>query len=133
MRAITVRPDVNIREFETVMTREVSPAVKLLRRNVANTRHRLVKSDNKLDGHHLYAWTSVADLVGGDQEPVTPPIPEDIARKIERYGKVATFSRVNPWCSRLSMPPPDPAPMQRVGQAIDSAWRGTAADASVSP
>jgi hypothetical protein len=96
MRVITLRPEANIREFETFMAREAFPAVKLLRRNVANTRHRLVKSDTKLDGHHLYAWTSVADLVGGDHESVTPPIPEDIAKKIERYGKLATFSRVNP-------------------------------------
>ena len=96
MCIITLRPEANIREFETFMTREAFPAVKLLRRNVANTRHRLVKSDNKLDGHHLYAWLSVADLVAGSQEPVTPPVPEDVAKKIERYGKVATFSRVNP-------------------------------------
>lgn len=91
VRVIVLLPGVAEREFEKFMKTDVFPATQVLRRNVSNTKHSLVKSDAKVNGHHCYLWLSQAEIVGGGTEIIAPPVPDRLSEKMAEHGTVLTF------------------------------------------
>ncbi len=100
MRTIMLRPEVDPTEFEVFMHKEVFPVVQMLLRDVSATTHTLFKREQQPGGQPLYVWITVNRRVGKASAFATPEIPkdlpDDVVKKIEQYGTIATLTEVSP-------------------------------------